>query len=587
MLTELNISNFAIIDELSLRLTAGFEVITGETGAGKSILIDAVDFALGGHSDAGFIRTGAEKAIVALTFTVPPVLREEIRVHLDQADIKASLLEPLQLTREIRTNGRSSARVNGQVCKLPVYREIGGLLVDIHGQTEHLSLLRPSSHIYLLDRYADLEEPRDAVAELVRKLHSVRQTMESIQQNERAREQRVEMLKYQIEEIDSVRLNDGEEEDLRNERNLLANSEKLAVLSEEVYEALFGEDEFGKTGVDSLQQAAVAMEKLATLDASLDNELELAESIAVQVEELADSVRRYRENIETSPGRLEDVEERLEVIGRLKRKYGSNVKEVLEYAENARRELEDIELGEERLAELQAEETSLLKSIGELGFKLSQERRKAGEKLSVAIVDQLGDLRMENARFEVSVIQEEDPDGCIVGEERLSFDATGLDKVEFLMTANLGEPMRPLAKVASGGETARIMLALKTVLSMVDHTPTLIFDEIDQGIGGRIGSTIGEKLWSLSDNHQVLCVTHLAQIAGYADEHFSVAKEVVDGERTRTRVTPLYNIGERITEMAEMLGGSTDASQQNAQDLIETAYNFKKDRFPQQQPKLM
>lgn len=574
MLVELRIRDFAIIEKVTLNFAAGFNVITGETGAGKSILIDAVDFAMGGRSETGFIRSGSDRTTVDLVFKIPPPLRSEVRALLAANEIELEDVDHITLSREVRDSGRSSARINDMPCKLPAYRELSGLLVDIHGQTEHLSLLKPKNHLILLDRFADLEEPREALAELVRKLRAVRQTIESLQQDERQREQRIEMLRYQVEEIEAARLSEGEEQHLREERTRLANGEKLALLCEEAYNALYGEDEFGNSGLNALSRASAALDKLAALDESLAEQSVLIENLVAQAEELADTVRRYREGLDISPKRLDEVEERLELLGRLKRKYGDTVKAILERAEHARRELQDIEMGEERLEELAKEEESLLRSIGDLAKNLSAGRRRFGKQLAARIEEQLKDLRMEGARFQVSLTQEEDPDGCFVDDERLAFDQTGIDRVEFLLSANAGEPLRPLVQVASGGETARIMLALKTVLTAADRTPTLIFDEIDQGIGGRLGLTVGERLWELSHKHQVLCVTHLAQIAGFADVHFHVAKGM-DGKRTTTQVTRLQDEG-RIKEMAEMLGSLSETSVQNAQELYNVALQIKK-----------
>ena len=297
MLVELRIQDFAIIEEVTLQFSSGFNVVTGETGAGKSILVDAVDFALGGHSDLSFVRSDTPRAIVELMFEVPPMLRNEIRSVLRSNDVEVDSLERIVMTRELRESGRTSGRINDISCKLPVYREIGGLLVDIHGQSEHLSLLTAKSHLYLLDRFADLEEPREALAELVRKLRAVRQTIASLQQNEREREQRIDMLRYQIEEIESARLVEGEEENLRDERNRLANAEKIASLAEEAYNALYGEDEFGNSGINAISRAVASLDKLIELDDTLEDEYDLAESINVQLQDLADSLPPYNQNI--------------------------------------------------------------------------------------------------------------------------------------------------------------------------------------------------------------------------------------------------------------------------------------------------
>jgi DNA repair protein RecN (Recombination protein N) len=574
MLAELHIHDFAIIEKLSLRFAKGFNVITGETGAGKSILIDAVDFALGGRAETGLIRAEAERAVVTLIFHVPPVLQAEIRALIDAEDLGLQDLSILRMTREIRETGRSSAKINEQSVKITAYREVGNLLLDIHGQTEHFSLLKPRQHLYLLDRFAGLDDLRDGLGEQVRKVQAIRQTLDSLQRNDRERQQRVDLLKYQLEEIEAAALKEGEEESLREERARLANSEKIRILCQEAYNTLDSEDEYGASGLNALNVVATALEKLASLDESLAPQRDLALSLLEQAEDLRDALRRYQQKVEVSPKRLNEVEERLEVINRLKRKYGSSIKAILETATQAREELQNLEIGEERMAELREEEEVLLRSIGGLAQNISRGRRNFGKQLAKRIEAQLKDLRMENARFAVSMRTEEDPQGCYMDDDtRLAFDQTGIDQLEFQLSANAGEPLRPLAQVASGGEMARIMLALKTVLSEADHTPTLIFDEIDQGIGGRLGMTVGQKLWGLSDKHQVLCVTHLGQIAAFADAHFGVRK-VTEAQRTTTRVAPLQT-EDRVREIAEMLGSLSESSLQNARELLEQAQKLR------------
>lgn len=330
--------------------------------------------------------------------------------------------------------------------------------------------------------------------------------------------------------------------------------------------------------VDQLMQVAVLVQKLLNIDPDLKDDYELAESLGEQAEELSLSLRRYADTVEYNADRLDEVEERLETINKLRRRYGATIEAVIEYAEKAREELNGIEHSEERLIELRKEEEKLLRHVGELGGKISRVRKMFGQKLGERIVRELADLRMERAQFEVAVTQQEQEDGCYVGNQRLAFDMTGIDNVEFLMTANPGEPLRPLARVASGGETARIMLALKRVLTQADQTPTLIFDEIDQGIGGRVGSVVGEKLWSLSVNHQVLVVTHLAQLASYGDRHYRVSK-VIEGDRTMTEVIPLESVA-RITELAEMLGTQGESGVHSAQDILSQAQQYKGSHTP-------
>jgi DNA repair protein RecN (Recombination protein N) len=578
MLEELRIQNFAIIDRLELTFAPGFNVITGETGAGKSIIIDAVELLLGGKADPSFVRAGAEKSVVEGVFVLTPAAQGVVLPVLQREELEGDSYDFVTISREVRTNGRSVARVNGITTSQEILREIGAALIDVHGQSEHLSLLNPRSHVDLLDRYANLLELREAIASVVERVTAVRREIAHLREDEAALKRRADILRHEVEEIDEADLRPGEDDELKAERTRMANSEQLATLSGEAVLLLHGDDSDQISAVDQLSQVAVILSKLANIDPELKEDYELAESLSVQAEELSLSLRRYVETVEYNPERLDEIEERLELINRLRRRYGATIELVLEYADNARNELNHLEHSEERLAELLAEEEKLLRHVGELGSRISRARAAAGKDMGSRIVNELGDLRMERARFEVSITQTDDPDGAYVGDRRVAFDSTGIDHVEFLMSANPGEPLRPLAKVASGGETARIMLGLKRVLALADQTSTLIFDEIDQGIGGRIGSVVGEKLWSLSMNHQVMVVTHLAQLAGYGDKHYQVRK-LVKGERTSTLVAPLAE-AERVDELAEMLGAQGESGKLSARDILQQAEAFKRAHQP-------
>lgn len=586
MLEEIRISNFAIIDRLELGFGQGLNVITGETGAGKSIIIDAVDLLLGGKAEASMVRAGADKAIIEGTFSLSETAESLINPVLERDElVDDNGTDAITISREIRANGRSSARVNGVTVNLEVLSEIGDLLVDVHGQSAHLSLLRPSHHIDLLDRYADLMDTRDALATVVHRLGDVRAEIRHLLDDEAAIQRRAERLRREIEEIDEAELRPGEEEELRAERNRLANSEQLATLTAEAVTLIYGDDtaDAQLSALDQIMQVAALLHKLAGIDPALNDDHDLAEEVSAQVEELAISLRRYADAVEYNPSRLNELEERLEVIGALKRRYGVTVELVLEHADKARDELSGIEHSEERLGELRKTETTMLKHIGELGQRISRARTAAAKQLGEGIVRELGDLRMARAQFEVAIEQREDANGCYVSGKRLAFNETGIDHVEFMMSANPGEPLRPLAKVASGGEAARIMLALKRVLTQADQTPTLIFDEIDQGIGGRVGSVVGEKLWELTGNHQVLVVTHLAQLAGYADRHYRVLKLVDDG-RTHTQITPLTEDFQRVEELAAMLGTVNESGFQSARELLVEAADHKRKVRPEIRP---
>ncbi len=574
MLCEIRIQNFAIIDRLEVHFNAGFNVITGETGAGKSIIIDAVDLLLGGRADVDFIRAGNDRAVIEGVFKLSPELASEIKSMLDSEGIDMDSPDEIVMTRELRSNGRNICRVNGSSAPLQFFRTVGERLVDIHGQSEHLSLLKPREHLSLLDRYANLEPQRNKLADVVRKLHTVREEIDNLVQDEAALARRIDMLGYQIEEIKAVAPEVGEEERLHEERTRLANAEQLASLSAEAQLLLYeGADDSQPSVVDLLNQAVGVLTKLGKVDPALEEQHTLATELLAQAEELAQAIRHYHDGVEYNPTRLAEVEERVDALNRLKRKYGGTIEAVLAYREKALKDLNDITHSEERLTELRAEEDKLLHHIGDMASKLSTARSKAGIQLGKGIEGELQELRMEGTRFEVQVAHEEDPNGCYVDDKRLRFDVTGIDHVEFMMAANRGEPLRPLAKVASGGETSRVMLALKSVLSQADQTPTLIFDEIDQGIGGRVGATVGEKLWNLTDGHQVLCVTHLAQLAGFGDSHFKVAKGA-RGDRVVTAITPLDDKA-RVEEMAEMLGAETVSAKQSAHDILMLARRVK------------
>ena len=604
MLAELRIRDFAIIDELHLNLEPGFIVLTGETGAGKSIIVDAVALLLGGRADSTVVRAGADRAIVEGTFRLGATERATIDPVLEREGLEGDDPDLLLLGREVRENGRTVCRINGRTVTLALLREVAEGLVDIHGQSEHLSLLRVREHLNLLDRYGELWPLRTQVADLVGQIRAVRKELADLMRSEQELAHRADLLKFQVEEIRAAALRPGEEEELLEERLRLANAEQLAALAGEALRALEGGETEVAGALDLLGTALRALEGLARVDPALESQLRVAEAANYQIEELIHTLHDYQEQIEYNPQRLQEVEERLALVRRLERKYGAAIPDVLAYAEKAAHELDTITHSEERIAELRAEEERLLARLAELAVDLSRRRREAATRLAAGVEAELGDLRMEGARFGVDFQWREDPEGVplpqslipnaqfpipntqsLSGEsapqrvsewagKRVSFDSSGIDHVEFLVSPNPGEPLKPMAKIASGGETSRLMLALKTVLSRADETPTLIFDEIDQGIGGRVGATVGEKLWSLAVGtgpgglrHQVLCVTHLPQLAGFGDAHLHVQK-IVEGERTVTRVRQLKGKA-RVEELAQMLGASGEAAYRSAEEILE------------------
>lgn len=578
MLLELTISNFAIVDHLTIRLNEGFNVLTGETGAGKSIVVDAVSALLGGKVGIESLRTGAEQARVEGVFAFPPAdspACAQLAAILEQSGLDTDD-DTLILSRELNASGRTVARVNGRAVPNSVLQQVGRLLVDIHGQSEHLSLLRISSHLDLLDEFAGLGELRRQVAEKVGAVRKLRRELDALMQDEREVARRLDLLRFQVGEIESARLEVGEEEQLESERRIQANAEALMAAADQVYRNLYEGWDEQRAVVDLLGEISTGLSSIARIDPSIEAQVRLVEGYLAEFEELARSIRAYRDRIEYDPSRLEEIEERLQLIRGLKRKYGASIEEVIKFGQQAAAEMDMLSSRGERIEDLRSRESELLAEVAQLCHALSEARSQAAARLSTEVERELADLSMPGASFAVVVEQVNDLDGVELNGRRYAFDATGIDRVEFLISPNPGEQPKPLAKIASGGETSRVMLALKTVLAKVDPVPTLIFDEIDQGIGGRSGQVVGKKLWGLRDSHQVICVTHLPQIACYGDEHFHVSKAAM-GDRTVSRIQRLVG-GERSNEIAAMLGGVSDsvASLQNAEEMLHEAERWKR-----------
>lgn len=574
MLIELRIQNFAIIDKLELKLGSGLIILTGETGAGKSIILDAVTMLIGGRAETTVIRAGAKNAFVEGVFRLKGPEKEALNEILKREE----LLDDenyITLTREVRREGRSIARVNGRTVNVSLLKELGALLVDIHGQSEHLSLLDTRAHLGLLDRYADVGGILSGYHQSYHKLSAVRRELNELRQAQADAERRIELLTYQAEEIEAAQLKPGEEAGLKEERDRLANAESLAEYAQQALTALDEGTPESPAASDLVGQAAQAMGGLAKIDAARTELSEQATGLDEMLAELVRSLRNYLEEIEFNPKRLEEVEDRLDLIHSLTRKYGDSIEKVIAFGEDARAQLETITHASERIEELEAEEINLLKNLAEQGGTLSQKRQQAAVALGKGIEAELVNLRMAAAKFSVSFDTKAAPDGIPVKDgQRLAFDQTGYDLVEFLVAPNPGEGLKPLAKIASGGETSRLMLALKNVLARADEIPSLIFDEIDQGIGGRVGLVVGQKLWNLARNHQVFCVTHLPQLAAFGDQHFQVQKLVHD-KRTLTRVESLT--GEpRLLELAQMLGKVGEGTLRSAHELLQTAHDMKR-----------
>ncbi len=594
-LIELHIRNFAIIDDLRVTLHPGLNVLTGETGAGKSIIIDAIGLLLGDRATDDMIRAGADRAEIEAVFRLVEPASErrngaggaqpgdELTKHL-QAMLEAEGLDDpdaphtLLLAREVRRSGRNINRVNGRAVSLQILSDIAAQLIDIHGQGEHLNLLRPRTHVHLLDRYAGLLPLRSQLAAQVQQLNRVRRELQRLRQDARTLAQRMDLLAFQVEEIGGAQLIPGEEEELDNERRRLGNAEALLQHAQTAAALISEGDGESASAVDLFGEAVSRLERLARIDSSMTETAAAAQSLLEQMGDLVRDLQDYADGLEFNPVRLAEVEERLELIHNLKRKYGDTIEEVIAYGERAQAELDEIGDWEAKTTHLEREEEQLLHEVGRLGAELSAARRAAGERMAREVEAELAQLHMTHARFGVAVAQVEQEDGAYLPDgRRVAYDATGVDRVEFLISANPGEPLKPMAKVASGGETARLMLALKSVLAQADATPILIFDEIDQGIGGRVGGVVGAKLWRLTGQqgagairHQVLCITHLPQLAAFGDRHLSVTKRVYEengSARTGTVVRALEGDAQ-IEELMQMLGAVSEAGQRSVEEML-------------------
>jgi len=567
MLVELRIKNFAIINALNLEFDPGLVILTGETGAGKSIIMGALDMLLGQRVDMSTLRKGSEFASVEAVFRIPENVRDPIIKILEQEELLDGT-EFLTLTRELRKDKRNIARVNGHRTNAAILVELGQFLVDIHGQSEHLSLMRVNQHLGLLDRFSGTTGQLDKYHRVYQQLKETQSTLARLRQTDLEADQRKELLSFQVEEIGLAAPLAGEEEPLIELRNRLVNAEKLADLGQSILILLDDAPSHQPTVMDLVGQIVSSMEALSKTDPALETQNQRTAELSDGLFELGKSLRSYLDTLEFDANELEKTQDRLALLHELKRKYGETIPDILNYMEEAHQQLEEITGRSTRIGELEEIENKLLSELGLVGQILTQGRKAGSERLASELEKQLGDLKMEGSRFEVSFMETESDSGVPVeGGKRLEFYSDGLEKIEFLIETNLGEGLKALAKTASGGETARLMLALKNVLASADHISTLVFDEIDQGIGGRIGAVVGEKLYRLTPEHQVICITHLPQLAGFGQQHFQVLKGLADG-RTSIRVQEI-NGEERVKELATMLGGPSEKNLESARELMD------------------
>ncbi len=580
MLLELTIRDFAIIDETRISLQPGFNVLTGETGAGKSILIDALGAVLGERTGSDVVRSGATAARVEALFDVTDLRdRSDFVAILHDLGVEAEE-DQLVLSRDVTATGRTVARINGRTTTASALSRLGAFLVDIHGQSDHLSLLRPAEQLDILDRFAGTVALRAEVAGRVVALRAIERQIADLTTNARDRAQRIDLLEFQVGEIERAALIEG---DLLAERRVLSNATRLTEDVALVQSLISGNDlDFGggetiPAALVGLRQAIGAMAHVAQIDpAAVELDSRLNEVI-VLLEDLATDLRSYRDEIDSDPGRLVVVEERLDLIKTLKRKYGATVGGIIETGRQASIELESLTGAGVDVEALEATARTLRVEVGRMATELSRRRNEAGERLSGAIERAMLDLNMGRARFAVSVEQANSPRGVPFGDDGrlVACDTTGADRVAFLLASNAGDTLKPVARVASGGETARLMLALKSILSAVDETPTLVFDEVDVGVGGRSGQVVGEKLWGLERDHQVIVITHLPQIAAFGETHFRISKSDVGG-RVVSRVETIAD-ADRLDELAAMLDGLpvTGAARLNARSMLDRVDGWK------------
>ena len=555
MLSLLHIENIALIQSADIRFEPGFNVLTGETGAGKSIVIDSIGAVLGERTSRELIRTGAKSALVTAVFTqVPPL------PWLEENGFPTGE-EELLLQRELQGDGRNVCRIDGKLVTVAQLRELGRQLLNIHGQHDGQQLLDPASHLGYLDQFGGCQPLLESYQEAYRKWHDIRREMDKLQMDEAERSRRVDTLNYQIQELERAQLKAGEDEELSARRTLLRSAGKLMEAVQSAEFALSGDED--RDGACSLiAQAEGEVQGVSSISPELSELSEKLTALRCAADDAADTLRDLSRTFDFSPGELDQVEERLDLLYRLRKKYGPTVEDMLAYLDRCRKELDQIQYADDTLARLEKDLKKAQKEASRRGETLSQARREAAGALQARVQEELRQLDMPKVQFQTEFT----PKGGEAG-----MDETGLDEVQFLMSANLGEALKPIQKVASGGELARIMLALKNVLAEGDQIGTLVFDEVDTGVSGRAAQKVAEKMAQVARGKQVLCVTHLPQIAAMADTHFSVQKGEREG-RTYTRLERLDR-SQRREELARLIGGAsiTPSLLESAEELLRQA----------------
>lgn len=539
MLNHLSVKNVAVIDELEVAFNNGMSVLTGETGAGKSIIIDSINMILGDRANKELVRFGEEKAVVQAIFEA----NAQALALLEENDIETEDNQII-ISRRITSDGKSTARVNGTVVTLSLLRDIAGCLINIHGQHDNQALLTPQKHIKFLDDYAENDSLIAKYRSIYAQKREIEKQIKSLEMDEKEKMQRIDLLEYQVKEIASAKLIPGEDDALREQREIAANAEKIKSAMNVAYENLYENDNV-PSAYDSLSLAADALAEISELNPTVKSVYNMLREAAYSLEDAAHELKEFGDSVDFDESELNEIEERLDLISRLKRKYGNTIEDVLDFLEKGKNELDTIKLSDEKTAELKSELEKIVKELETRGELLSKARKRAAAELQEKIEKSLYELNMEKAKF------------CVSVEECSEFFENGKDRVEFLISANPGEPLKPLAKIASGGELSRVMLAVKSILADSDEVDTLIFDEIDTGVSGNAALKIAKKLAAIGRTKQVICITHLPQITAAAGTHYLISKNT-DGALASTTLTELDEQG-RAAELARIIDGKVSA----------------------------
>ena len=574
MLTELSIKNFAIIDNLKIFLKPGLNILTGETGAGKSIIIDALNLALGERSSSELIRSGEKAASVESVFEISK--NQKIKELLNDIGIKIEAGDDLIIKREITETGKSQVYINGERFNVSALSKIGEHLVDIHGQHDHQLLLRRENQLEVVDDYGSLLPLRDEVSSRFLKLQKIDEEISELKKSYGEKAQKQDLLLFQIQEISTANIKPGEDEESKREKEILKNSLLLTQTVHKACEVIYDSD----NSVYSLLSSILPeLSRISSIDEKLSPFSKKLGEILTEAKELTSDLRSYADGIDSDPKRLEEISERIDFLNRLKKKYNADLEEILKLKDYKEEELNKLDNSEQEIQKLEASINKLKSELEQLSLDLSQKRKAVAAEIEKKVEKKMKGLKMERARFRINFREGLKDNGNNPstspfnkggpgGFSEYKFTPKGIDDIEFLISPNSGEELKPLSKIASGGELSRIMLAIKSILAEADRVPVLVFDEIDSGIGGEVAKVVGERLKAVSTARQVLCITHLPQIAGFADAHFKVSKNVIDG-RTVAKVEELDSSG-RVEEIAKMLGGEkvTEISRRHAREML-------------------